>query len=72
MLDYYFPLASTIKPQMWVRGSSFGNALYPTDHIVEVFFSILVITCGLLLFTMLIGNIQVGSAFVETKNKLLT
>ncbi len=41
-------------------GSSFGNALTPTDHTLEVVFSILVITCGLLLFTMLIGNIQVG------------
>ncbi len=41
-------------------GSSFGNALTPTDHTLEVVFSIVVITCGLLLFTMLIGNIQVG------------
>lgn len=41
-------------------GSSFGNALYPTDHTLEIAFSILVITCGLLLFTMLIGNIQVS------------
>jgi hypothetical protein len=41
-------------------GSSFGNALTPTDHTLEVAFSILVVTCGLLLFTMLIGNIQVG------------
>ncbi|KAH7428913.1 hypothetical protein KP509_09G023200 [Ceratopteris richardii] len=39
--------------------SSFGNALQPSDQLVEVCFSIIVITCGLLLFTLLIGNIQV-------------
>lgn len=44
-------------------GSSFGNALYPTEHLVEGIFSILVITCGLLLFTMLIGNIQVSDFY---------
>ncbi|XP_024526116.1 cyclic nucleotide-gated ion channel 2 isoform X1 [Selaginella moellendorffii] len=37
--------------------SSFGN-LEPTNHVPEVAFSIIVITCGLLLFTLLIGNIQ--------------
>lgn len=50
---------------LWVmHGSSFGNALYPTDHTLEIAFSILVITCGLLLFTMLIGNIQVSLCMV--------
>lgn len=53
---------------MWALDSSFGNALYPTEHIVEVFFSILVITCGLLLFTMLIGNIQVSIALIMKEN----
>ncbi|KAJ7536380.1 hypothetical protein O6H91_12G066900 [Diphasiastrum complanatum] len=39
--------------------SSFGNALVPSNHMLEVVFCIIVVTCGLLLFTMLIGNIQV-------------
>ncbi|XP_024537642.1 cyclic nucleotide-gated ion channel 2 isoform X2 [Selaginella moellendorffii] len=39
--------------------SSFGNAMVPSNQMLEVIFSILVITCGLMLFTLLIGNIQV-------------
>ena len=38
--------------------STFGNALTPSNDLVEIVFSILVVTCGLLLFSMLIGNIQ--------------
>jgi cyclic nucleotide gated channel len=38
--------------------STFGNALSPSNNVVEIIFSILVVTCGLLLFSMLIGNIQ--------------
>ncbi|KAG0567559.1 hypothetical protein KC19_7G143300 [Ceratodon purpureus] len=59
--DIHTPVNRIVLPLFWgiMTMSSFGNALYPTEHIVEVFFSIFVITCGLLLFTMLIGNIQV-------------
>jgi cyclic nucleotide gated channel len=56
------PVNKILLPLFWgvMTMSSFGNALTPTDHTLEVAFSILVVTCGLLLFTMLIGNIQVG------------
>jgi cyclic nucleotide gated channel len=55
------PVNKILLPLFWgvMTMSSFGNALTPTDHTLEVVFSIVVITCGLLLFTMLIGNIQV-------------
>ncbi|KAH9553090.1 hypothetical protein CY35_09G101200 [Sphagnum magellanicum] len=55
------PVNKILLPLFWgvMTMSSFGNALTPTDHTLEVAFSILVVTCGLLLFTMLIGNIQV-------------
>ncbi|KAJ9552255.1 hypothetical protein OSB04_016300 [Centaurea solstitialis] len=39
--------------------STFGNDLEPTSHWVEVMFSICVVLSGLMLFTLLIGNIQV-------------
>ncbi|XP_059670399.1 cyclic nucleotide-gated ion channel 2-like [Cornus florida] len=39
--------------------STFGNDLEPTSHWMEVMFSIFIVLSGLLLFTLLIGNIQV-------------
>ncbi|KAG6540897.1 hypothetical protein Mapa_017690 [Marchantia paleacea] len=50
-----------ILPLFWgiMTLSSFGNALTPSNHLVEATFCVIVVTCGLLLFTMLIGNIQV-------------
>lgn len=39
--------------------STFGNDLEPTSHWLEVIFSIIITLSGLLLFTLLIGNIQV-------------
>nr|XP_024397361.1 cyclic nucleotide-gated ion channel 2-like [Physcomitrium patens]PNR39348.1 hypothetical protein PHYPA_019626 [Physcomitrium patens] len=59
--DIRTPINRIVLPLFWgiMTMSSFGNALSPTPHIVEVTFSILVIICGLLLFTLLIGNIQV-------------
>lgn len=47
--------------------SSFGNALVPSNHFFEVLFSIGVITSGLLLFTLLIGNIQVFLQSITSK-----
>ncbi|KAL3526562.1 hypothetical protein ACH5RR_011218 [Cinchona calisaya] len=39
--------------------STFGNALEPTSHWLEVIFSICIVLSGLMLFTLLVGNIQV-------------
>ncbi|KAK4426230.1 Cyclic nucleotide-gated ion channel 2 [Sesamum alatum] len=39
--------------------STFGNDLEPTSHWLEVMFSICTVLSGLMLFTLLIGNIQV-------------
>ncbi|XP_008785947.2 cyclic nucleotide-gated ion channel 2-like isoform X1 [Phoenix dactylifera] len=39
--------------------STFGNDLEPTSHWLEVIFSIIIVLSGLMLFTLLIGNIQV-------------
>ncbi|URE35046.1 26S proteasome non-ATPase regulatory subunit [Musa troglodytarum] len=39
--------------------STFGNDLEPTSHWLEVIFSIVIVLSGLMLFTLLIGNIQV-------------
>ncbi|KAH7665245.1 cyclic nucleotide gated channel protein [Dioscorea alata] len=39
--------------------STFGNILEPTSHWLEVIFSIITVLSGLMLFTLLIGNIQV-------------
>ncbi|CAI9780681.1 unnamed protein product [Fraxinus pennsylvanica] len=39
--------------------STFGNDLEPTSHWLEVMFSICMVLSGLMLFTLLIGNIQV-------------
>lgn len=43
--------------------SSFGNELEPTSNLLEVMFSICIVLCGLTLFTLLIGNIQVTYNF---------
>lgn len=40
--------------------STFGNILEPTSHWLEVIFSIITVLSGLMLFTLLIGNIQVS------------
>lgn len=40
--------------------STFGNDLEPTSNWLEVIFSICIVLSGLLLFTLLIGNIQVS------------
>jgi hypothetical protein len=40
-------------------GSTFGNDLAPTSNGIEVIFSIINVLSGLMLFTLLIGNIQV-------------
>jgi cyclic nucleotide gated channel len=40
-------------------GSTFGNDLEPTSNWLEVIFSIINVLSGLMLFTLLIGNIQV-------------
>ncbi|XP_071729862.1 cyclic nucleotide-gated ion channel 2 [Rutidosis leptorrhynchoides] len=49
--------------------STFGNDLEPTSHWVEVVFSICVVLSGLLLFTLLIGNIQVFLHAVMAKKR---
>ncbi|KAI7751030.1 hypothetical protein M8C21_007079 [Ambrosia artemisiifolia] len=51
--------------------STFGNDLEPTSHWVEVVFSICVTLSGLMLFTLLIGNIQVFlQAVMARKRKM--
>lgn len=51
--------------------SSFGNALTPSTNTLEVVFSIIVITCGLLLFALLIGNIQVFLHSITAKKEAM-
>lgn len=51
--------------------SSFGNAMVPSNHSLEVAFSIIVVTCGLLLFTLLIGNIQVCLHSITSKKEAM-
>ncbi|XVE83725.1 hypothetical protein DITRI_Ditri16bG0109300 [Diplodiscus trichospermus] len=50
-----------LYPIFWglLNLSSFGNELSPTSNPLEVLFSICIVLGGLLLFTLLIGNIQV-------------
>lgn len=40
-------------------GSTFANELAPTSELLEVIFSISIVLSGLMLFTLLVGNIQV-------------
>ncbi|KAK4749206.1 hypothetical protein SAY87_026655 [Trapa incisa] len=49
--------------------STFGNDLEPTSHWIEVVFSICIVLSGLLLFTLLIGNIQVFLHAVLAKKR---
>ncbi|KAK6255950.1 hypothetical protein SCA6_017255 [Theobroma cacao] len=49
--------------------STFGNDLEPTSHWLEVMFSICIVLAGLLLFTLLIGNIQVFLHAVMAKKR---
>ncbi|KAL5723048.1 Cyclic nucleotide-gated ion channel 2 [Ranunculus cassubicifolius] len=51
--------------------STFGNDLEPTSHWLEVIFSIIIVLSGLLLFTLLIGNIQVFLHAVMAKKRKL-
>ncbi|EXB38057.1 hypothetical protein L484_020976 [Morus notabilis] len=50
----------TLYPIFWglMTLSTFGNDLEPTSHWLEVIFSICIVLAGLMLFTLLIGNIQ--------------
>ncbi|KAK1316108.1 Cyclic nucleotide-gated ion channel 2 [Acorus calamus] len=51
--------------------STFGNELEPTSHWLEVIFSIIIVLSGLMLFTLLIGNIQVFlHAVMSRKRKM--
>nr|POF12368.1 cyclic nucleotide-gated ion channel 2 [Quercus suber] len=49
--------------------STFGNDLEPTSHWLEVIFSIFIVLSGLMLFTLLIGNIQVFLHAVMAKKR---
>ncbi|KAK4486819.1 hypothetical protein RD792_006592 [Penstemon davidsonii] len=49
--------------------STFGNDLEPTSHWMEVMFSICTVLSGLMLFTLLIGNIQVFLHAVMAKKR---
>ncbi|KAL6587546.1 Cyclic nucleotide-gated ion channel 2 [Orobanche minor] len=49
--------------------STFGNDLEPTSNWLEVMFSITIVLSGLLLFTLLIGNIQVFLHAVMAKKR---
>ncbi|KAK2359493.1 cyclic nucleotide-gated ion channel [Trifolium repens] len=49
--------------------STFGNDLEPTSNWLEVIFSICIVLAGLLLFTLLIGNIQVFLHAVMAKKR---
>ncbi|XP_059293904.1 cyclic nucleotide-gated ion channel 2 [Lycium ferocissimum] len=49
--------------------STFGNDLEPTSHWLEVIFSICLVLSGLMLFTLLIGNIQVFLHAVMAKKR---
>ncbi|KAI9185457.1 hypothetical protein LWI28_007451 [Acer negundo] len=65
-------MANTILyPIFWglLNLSTFGNELEPTSNLVEVMFSICIVLCGLTLFTLLIGNIQVLLNVVTARKK---
>ncbi|XP_051117835.1 cyclic nucleotide-gated ion channel 2 [Andrographis paniculata] len=49
--------------------STFGNDLEPTSNWLEVIFSIITVLSGLMLFTLLIGNIQVFLHTVMAKRR---
>ncbi|OMO73237.1 hypothetical protein CCACVL1_17388 [Corchorus capsularis] len=60
-----------LYPIFWglLNLSTFGNALSPTSDPLEVVFSICIVLGGLLLFTLLIGNIQVFLHVVMANRK---
>ncbi|KAJ4707383.1 Cyclic nucleotide-gated ion channel like [Melia azedarach] len=60
-----------LYPIFWglLNLSSFGNELEPTSNLLEVMFSICIVLCGLTLFTLLIGNIQVTLQVVMARKK---
>ncbi|KAK8334836.1 hypothetical protein V6Z12_A09G013000 [Gossypium hirsutum] len=62
-----------LYPIFWglLNLSSFGNELSPTSNPLEVAFSICIVLGGLLLFTLLIGNIQVFLHVVMANRKKL-
>ncbi|GMI99263.1 CYCLIC NUCLEOTIDE GATED CHANNEL 2, DEFENSE NO DEATH 1, CYCLIC NUCLEOTIDE-GATED CHANNEL 2 [Hibiscus trionum] len=62
-----------LYPIFWglLNLSSFGNELSPTSSPLEVVFSICIVLGGLLLFTLLIGNIQVFLHVVMANRKKL-
>ncbi|GKU97314.1 hypothetical protein SLEP1_g10476 [Rubroshorea leprosula] len=59
-----------LYPVYWglINLNTWGNVLIPSSDLIEVIFSIFIVVCGLLLFTILCGNIQL---FLEVvlKNK---
>ncbi|OAY60268.1 hypothetical protein MANES_01G099300v8 [Manihot esculenta] len=61
----------TLYPIFWglMTLSTFGNDLEPTSNWLEVIFSICMVLSGLLLFTLLIGNIQVFLHAVMAKKR---
>ncbi|KAF5725388.1 hypothetical protein HS088_TW23G00110 [Tripterygium wilfordii] len=60
-----------IYPIFWglMTLSTFGNDLEPTSNWLELIFSICTVLCGLLLFTLLIGNIQVFLHAIMTRKR---
>ncbi|XP_022740114.1 cyclic nucleotide-gated ion channel 2-like isoform X2 [Durio zibethinus] len=62
-----------LYPIFWglLNLSSFGNELSPTSDPLEVVFSICIVLGGLLLFTLLVGNIQVFLHVVMANRKKL-
>ncbi|BBN08446.1 hypothetical protein Mp_4g11640 [Marchantia polymorpha subsp. ruderalis] len=62
-----------LYPLFWglMTLSSFGNALVPGNERLELSFSIFVITCGLLLFMLLIGNIQVFLHSITARKEMM-
>ncbi|KAH9740237.1 cyclic nucleotide-gated ion channel 2 [Citrus sinensis] len=60
-----------LYPIFWglLNLSSFGNELEPTSNVLEVMFSICIVLCGLTLFTLLVGNIQVSLQVVMARRK---
>ncbi|KAK4751277.1 hypothetical protein SAY87_004759 [Trapa incisa] len=60
-----------LYPIFWglLNLSTFANELAPTSELLEVIFSILIVLCGLMLFTLLVGNIQVFLHAVMVKKK---
>ncbi|GFP91773.1 cyclic nucleotide-gated ion channel 2 [Phtheirospermum japonicum] len=73
---YQFPLSSGVfenpckaNSTVGVGVPTFGNDLEPTSQWLEVMFSISAVLSGLMLFTLLIGNIQVFLHAVMAKKR---